>query len=104
MLPLPQIAANARARSCRGFRSSVLAFWLLGDAMKMLWFFTATSEIPWPFKLCGLFQAGCDLFLGWQYVTYGSGEPGWPGQGKTLGNGVTVGGRSSPLPVSGKVI
>ncbi|KAK2069581.1 hypothetical protein P8C59_004145 [Phyllachora maydis] len=52
-LPLPQIFANARMRSCKGFRVSVVAFWLLGDAMKMFWFFTSPSEIPWAFKLCG---------------------------------------------------
>lgn len=73
-LPLPQIFANARMRSCKGFRVSVVAFWLLGDAMKMFWFFTSPSEIPWAFKLCGVFQAGCDAFLGLQYVMYGSGD------------------------------
>ena len=41
--------------------------------MKMLWFFTATSEIPWPFKLCGMFQACCDSYLGIQYWMYGEG-------------------------------
>lgn len=39
--------------------------------MKMFWFFTATSEIPWTFKLCGIFQMCCDLFLGGQYWVYG---------------------------------
>lgn len=90
-LPLPQIFANARSRSCKGFRFSVLASWLLGDAMKMFWFFTSLTEIPWAFKLCGIFQAGCDLFLGLQYLMYGSGEAtssrdhamsSWPGSGK----------------------
>ena len=42
--------------------------------MKMFWFFTATSEIPWAFKLCGMFQMCCDLFLGCQYWVYGEGE------------------------------
>jgi hypothetical protein len=87
-LPLPQIFANARSRSCKGFRLSVLASWLLGDAMKMFWFFTSPTEIPWAFKLCGIFQAGCDVFLGVQYLMYGSGEgvppaakgrTAWPG-------------------------
>ncbi len=73
-LPLPQIYSNARSRSCKGFRFSVLASWLLGDTMKMFWFFTSTTEIPWAFKLCGIFQAGCDLFLGLQYIMYGSGD------------------------------
>ncbi|KAF8861176.1 hypothetical protein BDZ45DRAFT_800144 [Acephala macrosclerotiorum] len=75
-LPLPQILANFRARSCKGFRLSVLASWIAGDIMKMFWFFTATSEIPWTFKLCGIFQMCCDLFLGGQYWVYGDkGEP-----------------------------
>lgn len=73
-LPLPQILANARLRSCKGFRVSVLASWLLGDAMKMAWFFTSSTQIPWAFKLCGIFQACCDSFLGVQYLMYGSGE------------------------------
>ncbi|CAK7274042.1 hypothetical protein SEPCBS57363_005958 [Sporothrix epigloea] len=72
-LPLPQILANMRARSCRGFRVSVLVNWLAGDAMKIFWFFTSTTEIPWAFKLCGLFQAACDIILGIQYHVYGDG-------------------------------
>jgi hypothetical protein len=42
--------------------------------MKMFWFFTASTEIPLAFKLCGIFQACCDAYLGWQYWSYGSGE------------------------------
>lgn len=92
-LPLPQIFANARSRSCKGFRVSVLGSWLAGDAMKMFWFFTSVTEIPWAFKLCGMFQAGCDAFLGVQYLMYGSGEgklkdegvvPEWNGEMKNL--------------------
>ncbi|TDZ12989.1 PQ-loop repeat-containing protein 1 [Colletotrichum spinosum] len=75
-LPLPQIFANSRSQSCKGFRLSVLASWLAGDAMKMFWFFTSTTEIPWAFKLCGMFQACCDSFLGVQYLMYGDGEQG----------------------------
>ena len=44
--------------------------------MKMFWFFTATTEIPWAFKLCGIFQMCCDLFLGGQYWVYGDGQKG----------------------------
>lgn len=73
-LPLPQILANARSKSCKGFRFSVLASWLVGDAMKMAWFFTASTQIPVAFKVCGVFQAGCDAFLGVQYLMYGSGQ------------------------------
>jgi solute carrier family 66, member 2 len=74
-LPIPQILANARSKSCKGFRFSVLASWLVGDAMKMAWFFTSSTTIPWAFKICGIFQAGCDTFLGVQYLMYGSGQP-----------------------------
>jgi len=52
--------------------------------MKMFWFFTATSEIPWAFKLCGMFQACCDSFLGIQYWMYGDGPPATTGLGLGL--------------------
>jgi len=71
-LPIPQIISNARTRSCKGFRVSVLASWLAGDLMKMFWFFNARTEIPWAFKMCGIFQMCCDAFLGLQYWMYGS--------------------------------
>ena len=74
-LPLPQIFANQRAQSCKGFRVSVLANWLLGDAMKMGFFFMSESgKVPWAFKLCGIFQACCDAGLGLQWWTYGDGQ------------------------------
>ncbi|TAQ86440.1 hypothetical protein B7494_g5244 [Chlorociboria aeruginascens] len=73
-LPLPQVISNYRSRSCKGFRVSVLVSWIAGDIMKMFWFFSATTEIPWAFKLCGIFQMCCDLFLGVQYWLYGEGE------------------------------
>lgn len=73
-LPIPQIIANYKSKSCKGFRPSVLINWLAGDAMKMFWFFTATTEIPWAFKLCGIFQMCCDSFLGIQaFVLYKNG-------------------------------
>ncbi|UKZ57855.1 hypothetical protein TrVGV298_011716 [Trichoderma virens] len=74
ILPIPQIIANAQSKSCKGFRVSVLASWIGGDAMKIYWFFTATSEIPLAFKMCGIFQACCDCFLGIQYFFYGEGK------------------------------
>ncbi|GAM83979.1 hypothetical protein ANO11243_019690 [Dothideomycetidae sp. 11243] len=74
LLPLPQILSNQRKRSCKGFRLSVLANWLVGDAMKMSFFFMAESNIPWAFKLCALFQAACDAYLGVQYYMFGDGE------------------------------
>ncbi|KAI9781019.1 MAG: hypothetical protein M1835_004375 [Candelina submexicana] len=83
LLPLPQILNNHRSRSCAGFRLSVLASWILGDVMKMVFFFLAESSIPWAFKCCGLFQFVCDLFLGWQYWRYGNGGGG----GRVAGEG-----------------
>jgi solute carrier family 66, member 2 len=72
-LALPQILANSQAKSCKGFRVSVLASWLIGDAMKLFWFFTSPNEIPFAFKACGIFQSMCDCFLGLQYFMYGDG-------------------------------
>ena len=75
VLPLPQIFSNQRAHSCKGFRLSVLVNWLLGDAMKMGFFFMSEpGKVPWAFKLCGIFQACCDVGLGAQYWIYGDGQ------------------------------
>ncbi|KAI1214884.1 uncharacterized protein F4807DRAFT_11743 [Annulohypoxylon truncatum] len=102
-LPIPQLVANARSRSCKGFRFSVLASWLVGDAMKMFWFFTSTTAIPWAFKLCGIFQAACDFLIGVQYLMYGDQQPttkaqqGWPyPSGKPHLSGSFNGGRQTP--------
>lgn len=74
-LALPQLQANYRARSCKGFRVSVLANWLFGDLMKMGYFFASEpGKVPWAFKMCGIFQACCDACLGIQYWMYGEGE------------------------------
>lgn len=73
-LPVPQILANQRNRSVKGFRFSVLVNWLLGDVFKMTFFFLSETKIPWAFKLCGLFQWGCDIYLGVQYAQFGTGE------------------------------
>ncbi|KAM0297681.1 hypothetical protein HYE67_007148 [Fusarium culmorum] len=69
-LPIPQILINARTKSSKGLRLSVLAAWIGGDTMKLFWFFTSKSEIPWSFKISGMFQASCDFFLGFQYLIY----------------------------------
>ncbi|KAI0884490.1 uncharacterized protein GGS22DRAFT_165733 [Annulohypoxylon maeteangense] len=102
-LPIPQLVANSRSKSCKGFRFSVLASWLVGDAMKMFWFFTSTSAIPWSFKLCGIFQAGCDFLIGVQYLMYGDQQPtmkaqqGWPyPSGKPHLTGSFNSGRQTP--------
>lgn len=88
-LPLPQILKNHQARSCKGFRLSVIANWLVGDLLKMSYFFLGAggeSTIPLAFKLCGLFQMGCDLFLGLQFYLYGDGGHG-TGLSSVLGLG-----------------
>ena len=42
--------------------------------MKMGFFFLSDEgKVPWAFKLCGCFQAACDLGLGAQYWMYGEG-------------------------------
>ncbi|KAM0435161.1 hypothetical protein ACHAPT_003251 [Fusarium lateritium] len=73
-LPIPQILVNWRSKSSTGLRLSVLAAWIGGDTMKLFWFFTAKSAIPWSFKISGMFQASCDFFLGFQYLLYNSRE------------------------------
>ncbi|KAJ3458571.1 hypothetical protein FSOLCH5_010488 [Fusarium solani] len=73
-LPIPQILINYRSKSSAGLRLSVLAAWIGGDTMKLFWFFTAKTAIPWSFKISGMFQASCDFFLGFQYLLYNSRE------------------------------
>lgn len=77
-LPIPQIAANHRNRSCKGFRVSVLVNWLVGDVMKMSYFFLSGTTVTAPFKLCGLFQFACDMYLGIQYLQFGEGITSTP--------------------------
>lgn len=74
-LPLPQIVANHRSGSCKGFRLSVVAAWILGDTMKMSYFFNSTETIPWAFKLCGIFQCVCDFYLGFQFYYFTRNTP-----------------------------
>ncbi|KAJ5146444.1 uncharacterized protein N7515_001008 [Penicillium bovifimosum] len=74
-LPIPQIIANHRSGSCKGFRVSVIAAWILGDTMKMSYFFNSTETIPWAFKLCGIFQCVCDFYLGFQFYIFTRNTP-----------------------------
>lgn len=73
--------------------------------MKMFWFFTSTTAIPWAFKVCGIFQAICDFMLGVQYVMYGDKQPmikaqqAWPYVGtKPHRAGSHTSGRLTPSP------
>ncbi|RMZ79742.1 hypothetical protein DV738_g3170, partial [Chaetothyriales sp. CBS 135597] len=70
ILPVPQILKNHAARSCKGFRLSVIVNWLAGDTMKLSYFFLSREYIPWPFRLCAIFQTGCDMYLGVQFYMY----------------------------------
>lgn len=70
-LPIPQVIANYQNRSCKGFRFSVIVFWLMGDIMKGIYFLN--SNTPFAFKLCGFIQFSFDLFLGYQFYLYGEG-------------------------------
>lgn len=73
-LPVPQILSNQRAQSCKGFRLSVLVSWLIGDAMKMGYFFFGGDAVPWAFRMCGILQCCCDCYLGVQYWMFGEGK------------------------------
>lgn len=84
VLPIPQILENQRNESCKGFRLTVLVNWLIGDAFKMTYFFLSEAGVPWSFKLCGLFQAACDCYLGVQYWMFGEGPVGAEDDGKNL--------------------
>ena len=74
-LPIPQILENQRNQSSKGFRLTVLINWLIGDAFKLTYFFLSEGGVPWAFKLCGMFQAACDCYLGVQYWMFGEGTP-----------------------------
>ena len=73
-LPLPQLLKNQKEKSCKGFRVSVLAAWLIGDVTKMVYFFNAQSVGP-LFKVCAGMQMCLDFALGVQFAVYGEGTP-----------------------------
>lgn len=76
LLPVPQIIENQRSRSCKGIRLSVIASWLIGDAMKMCYFFYSGSAVPLAFRVCGTFQCSCDCYLGLQFWLFGDSRLG----------------------------
>ncbi|KAF2791062.1 hypothetical protein K505DRAFT_249855 [Melanomma pulvis-pyrius CBS 109.77] len=78
-LPLPQLLSNYKRKGCKGFRVSVIVNWIIGDTFKMWFFFASSSgEIPVAFKICGVFQALCDLGLGLQFWIWGDGPEDFP--------------------------
>ncbi|ORY19237.1 hypothetical protein BCR34DRAFT_582411 [Clohesyomyces aquaticus] len=83
-LPLPQLLSNYKRRGCKGFRFSVIVNWLIGDTFKMWYFFASSSDaVPVAFKICGVFQALCDVGLGAQFYIWGDG-PEEVGAGKAI--------------------
>jgi len=74
MLPLPQVLQNKKRKSCDGFRVTVLASWLAGDAMKLVFFWNA-DKVGALFKACAIVQSCLDSFLGIQFWMYGNGVP-----------------------------
>ncbi|KAF2727854.1 hypothetical protein EJ04DRAFT_478353 [Polyplosphaeria fusca] len=90
-LPLPQLLSNYRRRATTGFRFSVIVNWIIGDLFKM-WFFFASGSgeggVPLAFKLCGVFQALCDLGLGLQFFIWGDGPTGVLGEENVAMGGV----------------
>lgn len=54
----------------------MLVNWILGDTFKM-WFFFASGSgeggVPVAFKICGVFQALCDIGLGLQFWAWRDG-------------------------------
>lgn len=72
-LPVPQVLANQQARSCKGFRLSVLVSWLIGDIMKIA-FFYSSEHVGLQFKLCAGAQFALDAYLGIQFWMFGNGD------------------------------
>ena len=67
----------------------MLANWLVGDAFKMVFFFAkGADQVPWAFKLCGIFQACCDCLLGVQFALWGDGERRFDGRVVAANGGV----------------
>ncbi|KAK4051249.1 emp24p/erv25p- protein [Microbotryomycetes sp. JL201] len=67
-LPVPQLLTNYERKSTAGFRLSVLASWVGGDAFKFVYFLIKDSPIA--FRVCAAFQLGVDLAICAQTVLY----------------------------------
>ncbi|ORY92484.1 hypothetical protein BCR35DRAFT_297914 [Leucosporidium creatinivorum] len=68
-LPIPQLLVNFERKSTAGFRHSVLAGWVGGDAIKTIYFF-ATDGNSIAFKACAIFQLSVDVALCFQTWAY----------------------------------
>ncbi|KAM0748310.1 hypothetical protein T439DRAFT_291721 [Meredithblackwellia eburnea MCA 4105] len=61
-LPIPQLLVNFERKSTAGFRRTVLAAWVGGDAVKTIYFFL-TPDNSISFKACAIFQLSVDLCI-----------------------------------------
>lgn len=73
VLPLPQLITNHQRHSVQGFRLSLLANWLGGDASKMFYYAygtTNSNQLAPQFIMCVLVQTLLDICAGFQYYYY----------------------------------
>lgn len=68
LLVLPQILKNARRGSTQGLDRFLVATWICGDTIKMIYFLVL--EQPLPFLLCGGFQLCLDVIVVYQLYLY----------------------------------
>lgn len=61
-LPIPQLLSNFRRKSLSGFRMTVLAGWVFGDAFKTIYFFAQPGN-SWQFKATACFQLSVDCLI-----------------------------------------
>lgn len=68
MMVVPQILRNARRRSTAGLTIWLVLTWILGDVIKVAYYFYAKQPLAFP--LCGCLQIGLDLVVVGQLVYY----------------------------------
>lgn len=87
-LPLPQLIHNHQRHSVKGFRLSLLANWLGGDASKMFYYLYGTTDskkLAPQFVICVIIQTVLDLLAGCQYYYYNHLYMGPHGGGRARG-------------------
>lgn len=72
-LIVPQLRLNKERQSVAGVTWSLLATWVGGDVVKMVYF--VVSGQPTPFVVCGCVQLALDAVLVYQLLSYGH-QPG----------------------------
>ncbi|ODV90765.1 hypothetical protein CANCADRAFT_16922, partial [Tortispora caseinolytica NRRL Y-17796] len=68
-LPVPQMIKIHTSQNSDGIRFSLIGSWLLGDLMKIIFYFNG-SNISLQFKLCALLQAFFDICITYQTLRY----------------------------------